>query len=66
MPFQIVCKGCEAVLFEAERASIREPAEVVRAHGGRCPRCGRTLREDVYEIVVEGVRLTVNGEELTE
>jgi hypothetical protein len=51
---------------DVEDLAVGDVEDVGVVYGGRCPRCGRTLSEDVYEIVVEGVRLAVNGAELIE
>ncbi|RJS84362.1 hypothetical protein CW702_02570 [Candidatus Bathyarchaeota archaeon] len=41
MPQRVLCKGCGAILYEG--MELKTPDEIIQAHNGKCPNCGRKL-----------------------
>jgi len=41
LPQRVNCHGCGAILYEGKE--LKSPEEILQIHGGKCPKCGRTL-----------------------
>ncbi len=54
MPQRVLCKECGAVLYEG--AELRTPDEIIQAHNGKCPKCGRKLSLIPHKIEVYSAR----------
>lgn len=41
LPQRVVCQQCGRVLYEG--AELKPPDEIIHAHNGKCPGCGKKL-----------------------
>jgi len=41
MPQLVVCESCGELLYKGK--DIKPPDEIISAHNGKCPKCGKDL-----------------------
>jgi DNA-directed RNA polymerase subunit RPC12/RpoP len=54
MPQKIVCRECGEVLYESYE--LKPPEEIIEQLGGTCPRCGKKLKFNPNDILVQIVK----------